>query len=1190
MSAKDPNFTDGRFASATRVALAADNTSITDHALADKFILACQLDEQAGPWTAVYKVQWRRVLGTFADLGSSTEMAYTTDTDLVNGDAVVIGEKIVTETPSATWVDGEEVEGTGTADSITLIDERYTEIQFAIDPANALNDQAYEFQVYDVTNGASIGVFVGTLTTETAITPVTINCAVGTLTLTGNSAIVSTIADITIPCTIGTLTLTGNSAIVSTIEDIIVPCTIGVLTLTPNTAQISSELGVIVDIDHEDGTSDEWDTLVNTPTVNSGSALMGPYGLDIDAINGTPEYCTYDFTISSNQIRIRYYFDPNSLTMADADEFTIGDIALDGTYAGRTWLHIMAFRYASGSYQVLNMAADDDGGNTGLSADIITDAPHYIEILISRESYDGAADGYYTKWIDGVFKSTASNIENYNIFRTIDTIRMGAMSGVDVGTSGNFYLDNLIINDTGDEIGEASYSYGILVDINHEDGTTDEWTTLVNTPTVNNGAALVGSYGLDIDAINGTLENAEYEFTISTDQIRIRFYLDPNTLSMADNNAFDIIAIMCDSTHEGRGLQGVITLKYTIAGGYVLDVNFRDDPFDSNTLLNSQLTDGPQYVELLLVRESYDGGVDGYFSLWIDGALQGTQPDIDNYNLFRTIRAIRTGTLLGGVQAGTSGNFYLDDFIINDTGVLIGPADVNPTVSCNLGVLTLTGNTVTIIPGAIVVPCQVGVLTLTGNTAAVSSPPPSTTVNCSIGVLTLTGNNASLIPGAITVLANVGTVTLSGNNTSILKGAISVSCQVGVLTFTGNSATILKGSVTVSCQVGILNLTGNSATILKGPITISCQVGVLDLTGNNVTISSLPPARIINCSLGVVTLSGQTASLIPGAATVQSNVGTVTLSGNQATILKGAISVSCQVGVLTLTGNTASISSPPPAQTIDCSLGVVTLSGQTADVVTGPVTVACQIGVLNLTGNSANVILAGAPQTVSCSVGVLNLTGNNASVVAGPVTISCSIGVVTLTGNQASITSFEGQVVSCSAGSLSITGNQASVLPGAVSIACSITPLELQGQSASILAGAITVPCQIGTVSLSGNSASISAPPPSITVSCSVGIIQLSGQGATILAGGVLIGCQVGEITLSGNQASVVPGPVTVSCGIGTITLVGLQVIPQIGIPNVKGTVIVGNELVHTIEVGNFQLYEITVDNMKMGSVEVTND
>ena len=82
-----------RILNASRVAQAADNTGVTEWKKANEFIIVFQLDEAKGPWTAAYKLQWKVAGGTYADLAATGAIKWGTVTDLVNGNAVVIGEK-----------------------------------------------------------------------------------------------------------------------------------------------------------------------------------------------------------------------------------------------------------------------------------------------------------------------------------------------------------------------------------------------------------------------------------------------------------------------------------------------------------------------------------------------------------------------------------------------------------------------------------------------------------------------------------------------------------------------------------------------------------------------------------------------------------------------------------------------------------------------------------------------------------------------------------------------------------------------------------------------------------------------------------------------------------------------------------------------------------------------------------------
>ena len=155
-----------RILNASRVAQAADDTGVTEWKKANEFIIVFQLDEGKGPWTAAYKLQWKVSGGTYADLAITGAIKWGTVTDLVNGNAVVIGEKACTATggPGSTWQDGWEVEGASTSSSIALADECYTEIQFACSAADAEAEAQYYFQIYDNTNSAVVAEAAATLT------------------------------------------------------------------------------------------------------------------------------------------------------------------------------------------------------------------------------------------------------------------------------------------------------------------------------------------------------------------------------------------------------------------------------------------------------------------------------------------------------------------------------------------------------------------------------------------------------------------------------------------------------------------------------------------------------------------------------------------------------------------------------------------------------------------------------------------------------------------------------------------------------------------------------------------------------------------------------------------------------------------------------------------------------------------
>jgi len=172
MTAKDPDLTSSRLANGSRVAQAADNTSITDWSKISPLILAIQLDEAAGPWTAAYQLRWSDLTdaSVYTALVAAGECKYTDTTDLTNGNAVTSGEALCTNDPGSTWQDGEEIED-GESGSFELPDEYYTELQFALDFSDGDDGHEYGFRLYDTTHSAPVGDPAVTVTLASAAAP-----------------------------------------------------------------------------------------------------------------------------------------------------------------------------------------------------------------------------------------------------------------------------------------------------------------------------------------------------------------------------------------------------------------------------------------------------------------------------------------------------------------------------------------------------------------------------------------------------------------------------------------------------------------------------------------------------------------------------------------------------------------------------------------------------------------------------------------------------------------------------------------------------------------------------------------------------------------------------------------------------------------------------------------------------------
>ena len=216
-------------------------------------------------------------------------------------------------------------------------------------------------------------------------------------------------------------------------------------------------MGVIIDIEHEAGDLSEYDSTVTDGgdlSAHADAALAGTsYGLHcvIDDTNSIYGQVTQGDT-GTGKLRVRFYIDPKSLTMGDGNMFDIFDIYTNGApyYLLRLYLR------RSGSDYQLRAVPYNDAGALASDTEVISDTEHYVEIYFQRASSDVAADGSVEWWIDGVSKQTWTSVDNWDVFVDIAIQRIGAVIGIDAGTSGTLYLDQLKENDDGSQIGAYS--------------------------------------------------------------------------------------------------------------------------------------------------------------------------------------------------------------------------------------------------------------------------------------------------------------------------------------------------------------------------------------------------------------------------------------------------------------------------------------------------------------------------------------------------------------------------------------------------------------------------------------------------------------------------------------------------------------------------------------------------------------
>jgi hypothetical protein len=170
-------------------------------------------------------------------------------------------------------------------------------------------------------------------------------------------------------------------------------------------------------------------------SVSPAAALIGASGLQAVLDDNNTIYLTDDRPLSERHYRVRLYFDPNSITMANGN----AHYNFYGYTGTSTVVMRMGFRFSQGNYQVQGGVRSDGGTWTNTPWFTISDGSHAIEFDWLAATAPGTNNGGLGLWIDGVQHSNLTGIDNDT--RRIDRVRLGPISGIDSGTRGTYFFD-----------------------------------------------------------------------------------------------------------------------------------------------------------------------------------------------------------------------------------------------------------------------------------------------------------------------------------------------------------------------------------------------------------------------------------------------------------------------------------------------------------------------------------------------------------------------------------------------------------------------------------------------------------------------------------------------------------------------------------------------------------------------------
>ena len=408
---------------------------------------------------------------------------------------------------------------------------------------------------------------------------------------------------------------------------------------------------------------------------STASAIAGTYGLQATLDDNTSIFLSDWMPVSESQYRARFYFDPNTISMASGDAHYI----FQALNPSSVVVARLEFRSYQGDYQVRAEAVNDSTGWSSTSWVTLRDQMHYLEIQWKAATAAGANNGILTLWTDGTQRATFTNIDNDT--RRVDSVQLGAVSGVDTGTRGTYFLDAFESRKT-TYIGPDPAAPtppapptppdSIFAD-SFETGTLGAWSASATDGgnlSATTQAAIAGTYGLQA-VINDNNSIYVEDWTPFDDvKYRARFHFDPNSIAMNGGDAHYLFY----TSNAGGTVIVRVELRYNYGDYQVRAETLNDSGSYANSSPWVAITDGPHALEFNWQAATAAGANNGVFTFWIDGTQSATWTNIDNDT--RRIDLAQVGAV-AGIDTTTRGTEYFDAFA-SRRNTYIGPDPTAP--------------------------------------------------------------------------------------------------------------------------------------------------------------------------------------------------------------------------------------------------------------------------------------------------------------------------------------------------------------------------------------------------------------------------------------------------------------------------------------------------------------------------------
>ena len=989
----------------------ADDADVVDWALADNFILACNINS-GGKNTAAaqYKLRWQISGGAFADVASTGAIKFGS-TNLVNGATIAVGGRKCDSYGSDTWQTGYEVEGTALSTSIDLADEYETEIHFSLSCADAAEGALYEFELYDATKGETRGTCGATLTTLADTTPPTVVLDTDEAYDFGAE---------TKPALLFTGTDVGSPP-----KDITYQLQID----TVDTFDSGSDPATVIVDSYVEGNTD-----YSGYGLYSGASTK--WGQSFTALGGTLETCkfyVYKEGSPTGNVTAELWAHtgefgvngtPTGLVLATSDTLditTIGGVleTITLTFSGAERISL-----ANGVHYFILLCFSGGSSSNSLHFAIDSTSP----------THPGNRVSWSTSWtasnnLDMIFYVYCSGTTGALLDKLSDTDAGFTRSGdSDPFTSAQQVTYTV---QTGEELTTDTYYWRVR---GYDIGGSETWgaypatkSFIVNTAGGNKevlpslGALLLTGFAATVFATNpinispslGQVALAGYAPTVTTSN---NISVSPSLGQLTINGyAPDVTATVNQSVSIGLG--------ELLLTGYAPTADLSDNKdITTDVGVLTLIGFAPTVFAQDLIEVNPSLG-----ELTLTG-FEPTASVSDNKNI-----DIDVGVLsLTGYEPTTTATDHQDITIGLGELALTGFEPVISTsdhknITTDLGELVLTGFAPTLIAAdnKEITP-SLGELTLEGfnPTASVSD---NKNIQLDVGSLILAGFSPVIsVSDNTDIVADVGSLTLVGYEPTIFaSNLIEITTDVGSLTLTGFVPTLTVGDAkNINTGLGELTLTGIAPTIaVTANQNIVTDLGVLTFTGYNPTLG-LGDAQTVYPELGEIVLAG----FAPIVSTsdhkdITIDLGELTLLGYEPIVFASDVkNISIGLGEVVLTGFAPTIGAVSDTE-ITPSVGELTLTGYVPTIaLSDNKNIAISLGEVLLTGFEPTIAVGDAINIVT-DTGIITLTGYAPTLaVSNHINISTDTGVISLEGFAPSVSLSANIVVNPSTGEIVLAG------------------------------------------------------------------------------------------------------------------------------------------------------------------------